>query len=71
MFNPAIMGKALKVKKLMQDAPIPAKHYEGISDNPDGTAVYEFQALFSSKAEAERFMELCQLSAALEAEIAK
>lgn len=66
VFNPAIIGKALKVKDLAKQVSVPIAIYEAVEDRENGAGVYIFQAKFIRKVDAERFAELARLSADLE-----
>ncbi|AIF85425.1 hypothetical protein NTE_03397 [Candidatus Nitrososphaera evergladensis SR1] len=66
MFSPAMIAKAKKAKELHKSVPAPLKVHEHIEDRPEGAGLYVFQALFAKKEDAERFMQLYQLSSDLE-----
>lgn len=66
MFNPAVIGKALKARDLWKAIPDPIRIHEHVQEQEDGTAIYVFQAKFTSKEAAEMLMKLSALSADLE-----
>lgn len=61
-----LLGKGLKLRGLWNRIAAPLKIYEGVEAQPDGTAIYTFQARFPTIEDAKMFAELQQLSADME-----
>jgi len=66
-----LLGKALKLKRIWEQVKEPVKIYEEIRPQPDGTAIYIFQARFPTEQDAQLFKQLQQLSSELEGEMQK
>jgi len=67
ILNPATIGKALKVSDYLKNHNItPTKIFEEIQPQPDGSAIYIFEAQFATLKQAEMFKALAEISKAFQ-----